>query len=441
MSFQAFPEPAPDGPRLAVVLKGYPRLSETFIAHELAALERLGLRLLVVSLRQPTDALRHPVHARVGAPALYLPEYLWREPRRVAAGVLGACRRFGPGTRRALGQWLRDLRRDPTPNRVRRFGQAAVLATELPPRIRHLHAHFLHTPASVARYAALITGRSLSLAAHAKDVWTTPAWELREKLRDARFCVTCTRAARDYLAPLAGPTPLYLHYHGLDRTLFARPEGVGSGRDGRDPGDPVRLLSVGRFHPKKGFDVLLRALARVPGHVHLTLVGYGPEERRLRALARRLGLDARLRWTGPLDQPAVRALYRSSDLFVLAPRVVPDGDRDGLPNVVMEALSQGLPVVATRVGGIPEVVEDGVTGRLVAPDDPDGLARVLAALAADPGARQRLARAALDRLAHPEFDLEATARALAALLAATLAAAPDPGAARGGDGRLAARPA
>jgi len=404
-----------DPPSLVVVVKGYPRVSETFIAQELAALERRGLRLLIVSLRRPYDRIRHPVHAAVQAPVLYLPEYLYEAPRRVARGHARARRRDPARYRQAFRTWLHDLRRDPTPNRVRRFGQAGVLAAELPPGAGHLHAHFLHTPASVARYAALMTGLPYSLSGHAKDIWTRPAWELAEKLDGARFAVTCTAENRAHLAALAPDTPVALVYHGLDRGFFAPPATWGSRRDGTDPADPVRLLSVGRFQPKKGVDVLLRALARVSAPVTLTLVGYGPAEPALRRLAAALGVDGRLAWTGPLDHPSVRALYRESDLFVLAARIAADGDRDGLPNVVVEALSQGLPVVATRVAAIPEIVADGVNGRLVPPEDPAALAAALEGLARDPAARRRLGAAGIRAVAQG-WDVEAGVDHLVALL-------------------------
>jgi glycosyltransferase involved in cell wall biosynthesis len=403
-------------------------VSETFIAQELAALERRGVRLTIVSLRRPYDRLRHPVHAAVRAPVLYLPEYLYEAPLRVLRGHARALGRRPGAYLRSLGLWLRDLARDATPNRGRRFGQAGVLAAELPAGAHHLHAHFIHTPASVARYAAVMTDLPYSLSAHAKDIWTRPAWELTEKLAGARFAVTCTAENRAHLAALAPSTPLALVYHGLDRALFAPPVTWGSRRDGSDPADPVRLLTVGRFQPKKGVDVLLRALARVPAHVSLTLVGYGPAEPALRRLAEALGVEARLRWMGPLDQPAVRDLYRASDLFVLAARVAPDGDRDGLPNVVVEALSQGLPVVAARVAAIPEIVGDEVNGRLVAPEDPAALAAVLDALARDPAARRRLGAAALRTVAGG-WDVEAGVDRLLALL--DPAARPEPATAAG----------
>ena len=163
---------------IAVVVKGWPRLSETFIAQELIALERRGLRLALFSLRHPTDTKTHALAGQLAAPIVYLPEYLHQEPARVWRGWLRA--RTLPGYAEARATWRRDLARDRSANRIRRFGQAMVLATELPADIGHVYAHFLHTPASVARYAAIMRGLPWSVSAHAKDIWTTPDWEKRE---------------------------------------------------------------------------------------------------------------------------------------------------------------------------------------------------------------------------------------------------------------------
>ena len=213
----AMPEPRRAGP-VAVLLKGYPRLSETFIAQEIAALESRGLKILIVSLRHPTDGRTHPVHDEIRAAILYLPEYLLVEPLRVIRAWLRERKKAGYQATRNL--WLRDLLRDPTPNRIRRFGQALVLANELPADVRHLHAHFLHTPASVARYAALLAGLPWTGSAHAKDIWTTPQWEKREKLACCEWLVTCTAANQAHLAALAPPGHVELVYHGLDLSRF-----------------------------------------------------------------------------------------------------------------------------------------------------------------------------------------------------------------------------
>src|SRR6266850_1494720 len=230
-SMSVEPSSVPVLRRLAFILKGYPRLSETFIAQEILALERRGLEILIVSLRHPTDRTTHPVHCLIGAELLYLPEYLYQEPLRVWRGWLRSRRR--PGYRKVRVAFLADLWRDPSPNRVRRFGQALVLAAELPPNVDHLHAHFLHTPASVARYAAMITGLDWTVSAHAKDIWTTPSWEQREKLAEANWVVTCTETGRRHLARLAPrPDTVALCYHGLDFEHFPPPPIRSLGGDG-----------------------------------------------------------------------------------------------------------------------------------------------------------------------------------------------------------------
>ncbi|MBM3522778.1 MAG: glycosyltransferase family 4 protein [Alphaproteobacteria bacterium] len=384
-------------PVVAVVLKGWPRLSETFIAQELVALERRGLSLRVYSLRHPTDTKVHDFARRLAAPVVYLPEYLHREPLRVWSGWRGA--RYFLGYERAVAVWRADFARDRTRNRIRRFGQALVLAAELGDDVRHLYAHFLHTPASVARYAALLRCLPWSVSAHAKDIWTTPEWEKREKLADTSWAVTCTREAARHLAAL-GPGKVRYVPHGIDLARFPSLGETPSTRDGADPNQPVRILSVGRAVEKKGFDDLLEALARLPGDLHWRFVhvGGGPLRDALKAQAERLGLSGRIDWRGPATQDAVLAALRACDVFVLASRVAADGDRDGLPNVVLEAMSQHRAVLATSAAAIPEAITDGLSGALVPPGNFDQLARRLAALIAEPWARAQLGDAAAERV-------------------------------------------
>ena len=351
-------------PAIAVILKGYPRLSETFIAQELRELERLGAELRLVSLRHPTDRTCHPVHREITAPVRYLPEYLHQEPRRVLRG-LAAARRH-PGFARARAAWLRDVRRDPTRNRIRRFGQACVLAAELEPDVTHLYAHFLHTPASVARYAALMLDLPWSCSAHAKDIWTTPDWELADKLAGLEWAVTCSAAGRDRLQALApAPDRVGLVYHGLDLDRFPPPPGDRPPRDGSAAPGPVVILSVGRAVEKKGYDDLLDALARLDPDLcwRLRHIGGGSLCRRLKAQAAQLGIAGRIDWLGAQPQESVLDEMRHADMFVLASKIAADGDRDGLPNVLMEAQSQGLAVLATEVSAIPELIIDRTGGR------------------------------------------------------------------------------
>ena len=388
------------------VLKGYPRLSETFIAQEILALEQRGLEILIVSLRHPTDRKTHPIHQLIRSALLYLPEYLYQEPRRVWRGWLRSRRCLGyPAAQRA---WLADLRRDPTPNRIRRFGQALVLAAELPENVNHLHAHFLHTPASVTRYAALIMGLGWTVSAHAKDIWTVPAWEKRAKLAEAVWVVTCTEAGRGHLAGLAlRQNKVALCYHGLDLERFPAAPARSSRSDGSDPENPVALLSVGRLVAKKGYEDLLEALALLPTGLEWRFVhiGGGPLRSPLLHQAARLGLSRKIEWRGALAQPDVLESYRQADLFVIASKVTKDGDRDGLPNVLIEAQSQRLACIATDVSGIPELIEKGVTGLLVPPDDPVRLSQAISTLIRDP-ARRAAMGAAGERRVHGNFAMQ-----------------------------------
>lgn len=400
--------------RIAVVLKGYPRLSETFIAQELLALERRGLPLEIWSLRRPTDRVYHPMHRAIRAPVSYLPEYLHDAPLRVLAGLLAALRR--PRLPALLAVFARDVRRDPTASRLRRLGQALVLARELPATVGHIHVHFLHTPASVARYAALLTGRGWSFSAHAKDIWTTPDWELTEKLQDARWGVTCTRDGQQRLDGLA-PGRTLLAYHGLDLGRFPAAPKRDAPRDGTDPAAPLRLLCVGRLVAKKGHDDLIDALAALPASLHwrLDLIGGGALRDALEARVRARGLAAYVTFRGALAQPEVIAAMRGADLFVLPTKPGPAGDRDGLPNVLMEAASQALPILATAFGGTPEFIADGVHGVLVRPGEPADLAAAVLRLAGDPALRHRLGTAARARLVQ-DFSEEAAVALIAVRL-------------------------
>ena len=398
--------------RVAFVLKGYPRLSETFIAQEIRALERRGLDIEIISLRWPTDSHVHAIHQEIAAPVRYLPEYLHHEPLRVARAWRAL--RGSAGYRAARAAWLRDLARDLTPNRVRRFGQALVLAHELDGRVERLHAHFLHTPASVTRYAGLITGLPWTCSAHAKDIWTIPVWEKAEKLASCQWLVTCTAIGQDHLAGLAPGQHVELVYHGIDKTRFPLNPAARSRRNGRD-GEPVVIVSVGRRVEKKGYAVLLDALARLPRELDWRLVhiGGGPLGDRLKRRAAHLGLADRIAWRGALPHDQVLAQYREADLFALASRIAAGGDRDGLPNVLLEAQSQGIACVATNVAAIPELIDDGANGLLVPPDDAEALAQALNRLITEPDLRERLGAAGA-RVARDRFPMDRGIDALAA---------------------------
>ncbi len=408
--------------KIAVVLKGYPRLSETFIAQELLELERAGLDLTLISLRHPTDKSRHPIHSEIKADVRYLPEYLHDEPVRVLK-AWWSCRGL-PGYRAALRTFFGDLKRDLTRNRIRRFGQALVMAHELPGDTQWIYAHFIHTPASVAYYTHIMKAVPWSISAHAKDIWTSPDWELGEKLDSAAWTVTCTRSGFEHLVANSNrKDAVHLVHHGVDLSRFPDTNMAKSDRNGSDPNDPVRLVTVGRAVEKKGLDTLIDALALLPEDLHWqwTHIGGGILSDQLAGQIQRLGLEDRARMLGAKPQQFVLQTYRDSDFFVLPCRVAGDGDRDGLPNVLMEAQSQGLACISSPISGIVELITDQQNGLLTPPDDVPALAQAMEILSRDPAKRQAMGLAGADMI-RTQFDHRVEIKNLLQLFAQNKAA-------------------
>lgn len=374
------------GRLLGMILKGYPRISESFISQEIALLESLGVSMEIYSLRRPRESFTHGSVRRIRAPVTYLPEYVMPNLRELlgANGRLWA--RLGRPYARSFQNALRRAVDRRTSATVRHFLQAGFLAWHrlMGRPVGHLHAHFCHTPASVAFFASELTGLPYSFTAHAKDIYTSEPEQLRRKMVRARFVVTCTAYNARYLRSLLDPphssprtapasVPIHTIYHGIDLNFF---------RYGTDPppAPPFRILSVGRLVPKKGYDdvlVALKLLEKMGVDFQFDHIGSGEDKDKIEALADALGLERRATFHGTLPHEQVIAFYRRSHAFVLACKTAPDGDRDGIPNVLVEAMAVGVPVVSTRHSAIPELVEDGVSGTLVPPGSPAALAGAL----------------------------------------------------------------
>jgi glycosyltransferase involved in cell wall biosynthesis len=298
---------------------------------------------------------------------------------------------------------------------VRHFLQAGYLVNRLLPGagVAHLHAHFAHSPTSVALFASELSKIPFSFTAHAKDIYTSDSDQLREKIALARFVVTCTEYNRRYLLGLAEglPTPIHRIYHGIDTRLFDN--GSTAGRPEASP--PYRVLSVARLTAKKGIPTVLRAVKRLLEkgvRLEYTLIGDGAEREKTLGLVQQLGLEPVCRWLGAQPHHVVLEHYRRADLFVLGCEVAADGDRDGIPNVLFESMAMGVPVAATGVSAIPELVESGRTGWLVPPGRPDALAEAMHALLTDAGLRRRVIPAARQRVLR-DFDNRALVGRLA----------------------------
>lgn len=392
-------------PVLGMILKGFPRISETFISNEIHLLEQHGFNIHIISMRRPRESFSHDSVKKIQAPVDYLPETLLaplpkllfynlllasRNPKAYAQAICAAARRF---TRTWKSATLKHLL------------QAGYLVQHVLPGsgITHLHAHFAHSPTSVAMFAGKLGGLPFSFTAHAKDIYTSNTEQLAEKIGLARFVVTCTEYNRRYLMKLApeNTSPIHRIYHGIDTKMFS------NDISDREPSPPYRLLTIARLTPKKGVPTVLKAVRRlcdmgIPlNHI---LIGDGEERDRIVSLIGRLGLDGVTQWLGTRPHDQVLDQFRSADLFVLGCEIASNGDRDGIPNVFIESMAMGVPVVATRVSAIPEIVKDDLTGLLVPPSRPDEMALAIQKLLTDTDLRKRIIPAAKQRVTEDFYN-------------------------------------
>ncbi|MDQ3816889.1 MAG: glycosyltransferase family 4 protein [Acidobacteriota bacterium] len=408
---------------VAYILKGYPRLSETFIASEIYRMEQAGLRLKLFVIKPSDETSHHEVVDRISVKPVYLPPTTsvsettlrrWLSLQLRPAGVARAARAaFAQAVRARRSIWPRKVY-------LKEFLQAAVIA-EMVLRsgdVRHLHAHFCHGAATVAWLASMMTGLPFSFTAHAKDIYAdalNPAGLLRRKMDAARFVVTCTEANRDHLEKLGSKTPVHSIYHGLnaDFSRLLKEQSDAPKRNGK-----LRALAVGRLVQKKGFDTFVEAcalLGRRGVEFEALIVGEsGEHEAEIKRRIAEHNLSRSVRLMGPLSQARLYEEYNRATSFCLPCRVLENGDRDGIPNVLVEAMACGLPVVTTAISGIPEVIKDGVNGLLVRPDDPHAIADALLRLKEDKPFALRLSSEA-QATVRDNFDGERFAAALADL--------------------------
>jgi glycosyltransferase involved in cell wall biosynthesis len=428
---------------VAYVLKGWPRISELFIASEIYRLEQAGLNLRLYVIKPPDESETHPVVEQIAARPEYLPPTtsltstpfarwlrenlpqflpaLARTVRHHPAGLARAAGlAFAQSVRARKGFWPRKLY-------AKELLQAIALADRLAdaPDVRHLHAHFAHGTTTVTWFASAITGLPFSFTGHAKDIYApslNPAGLLRRKLLAAKFAVTCTEANVRHLESIAPEATVHRVYHGLNAD-FSRLMG-GEAMPAPGPNGTLRLLGVGRLVAKKGFDTVVDACGLLDRRgVPFEAVIVGPDDDAgpaLRARISELGLGDRIRLEGQMSQAELLEEYRRASAFCLPCRVLDNGDRDGIPNVLAEAMACGAPVVTTPISGIPEIVRDGVNGLFVQPDDPESLAAAVMRLREDRALASRISEEAAATVQR-ELDGERLALTLQSLFREAIA--------------------
>lgn len=415
---------------IGYILKGFARTSETFISNEIHLLEEAGVRISIFSFKKLEGQQRHGVSQRIKAHVTYLPEPTPFEKTRLLAWIRRNAAIFRdshvdllkrrPGAylgtilavlamslRYAGGSFKSTLR-----SFLKEFFQAGFIADEAlkSGRIKHLHAHFCHTATTVAMLASRLSGLPFSFTAHAKDIYRSdmnPGDLLSRKLRAAKFAVTCTKANSAYLGKLAD-VELHTIYHGIDLKLFAPAEE-------RTAQDPPLILAVGRFVEKKGFVHLVEACRRLKDegvNFRCRIIGgFAEYAERVQESIDRLDLKDTVSLHHAVTQEELKKIYETASLFVLPCVITDDGDRDGIPNVMVEALAMGVPVISTNISGIPELIGDRETGLLVPPRDPQTLARAIRELIENPKLGDELSRKGQEFVKR-EFDAKRNILAL-----------------------------
>jgi len=405
--------------RIAYVVSRFPDPSETFVLRELNAVRaRAGVEVELFVLFPPKEAFVHP-------DAVGWVDRLHRaSPAGVVAGTLWWLGRRPLRTAGALASVLAGHWRKPD-----RLGRALVAfavacahaRTMRQMGIERVHAHFATYPALAAWLAGRLLGIPYSFTAHAHDIYVDQL-HLGTLVREAEAVVVISEFNRAFLAPYGvdQETPAQLVHCGVRPDSYRfRPRAL--------PGQgPVRAICVATLNELKGHAVLLDAIAAGGTElerVQLDLVGSGPLEQALREQVGRLGLGERVRFHGTLAEDAVARMLDEADLFVLASVVAANGRMDGIPVALMEALATGLPVIASRLSGIPELVRDGETGVLVRPGDAGDLALALRGVLGDPGAAEQRARAGR-LLIEEEFDIERSAERMLEVFGVSTRSAP-----------------
>ena len=383
--------------KIGYVIKRYPRFSETFIVNEIIAREARGTQIVIASLRQPLDPRFHSLLARVQAPVTWIP-YSASKREPLVWEALRALR--DAGRTPSVPTWEALMSEEPA------VASQALLVAKwgLDNEVTHLHAHFATISGRTTRLAAKLLGVPWTITSHAKDIFhedNDPEVQ-RWVYNDASRVIGVSDMTSDCIREIAPEANVERVYNGMDLTQFAFSEPAQR---------PPRVVTVGRLVEKKGIPYLVRAMAKVRERgidAQLDIVGEGADRALIEGTIAQTGMGAATTMYGPLPQHDVKELVGGAAVFAAPCVVASDGDRDGLPTVLLEAMALGTPVIGTPVTGIPEAVEDEATGLIVPEHAVDELADAIERLLTDADLRVRLARAGRTRI-EERFDVRGQA--------------------------------
>ena len=383
------------------ILDSFPSLSENFILREILALKRLGVNIRICALNKPAEVAVHPDALPLAGDVIYVKNLPFKKKFFAVAGnffrhpALFATLAFT-----LLHDMFFSFRF--MCQRLRGVIHAMAIADFADAKPDHVHAHFAYVSADVARILAGLNGCKWSVSAHAWDIFTQSRKIISRRIESADKIFACSRHGKKLLESLSGEHErIVLMYHGIDTGEF----------NTRDHADYI--IAVGRLEEKKGFEILLRAckiLSEQNIRPRCIIVGEGAQREMLDAEIRKLGLK-NVELSGGMGFDRVKMLMAESVMLVHPGRITENGDHDGIPNVLLEAMALAKPVIATSVGGIAELIEDGVNGLLVKPDDPVELAGSIKALLTDKVRAEKMGKEAKEHI-KKHFEISETVQPL-----------------------------
>ena len=400
--------------RIAYIGLEIPALSATFIYNEILQLEKTGFKVIPLSVLKPGSLPDQKKLETLGKNTYYIygetlvtflissVKFFFHSPIKYLSALLTAVKdsiKVGLISHIGIGMLYRFL----VASRV-----SEILKRE---SCVHLHAHFAHVPTDIAMYVSMLSGVSFSFTSHANDLFER-GWLLKEKVDRAGFAVTISEYNRRFLVNKGSlGEKIHVIHCGINTKFF-------SDVKGKQNNSSIQIGALGRLVEKKGFDTLIYAcdlLKKERISFHVDLLGDGPLRNDIQSLIDKMGLSAQINLIGSIQNKQVPDWLKKKDIFVLPCRKDKQGDMDGIPVVLMEAMAMGMPVISSRISGIPELIDDGENGLLSEPGNAEDLFRAIKKIKCDPNLQIKFHTNAINKI-HREFDLTKNVERLSNLL-------------------------